>query len=579
MYRRKILRFKKEDKSQLIAAVRFRRLLWDVTDKEHNDLTSLKAAWMSVGAEMGRDPHECKVGWRSLRQCYRYHCKTAHSRSKMDGDDIEAEADPLETPHIKWEFADDMAFLQELSKKKSSDFESFDETPAPNSPLEDDTEYTDTEYLEGAYDENNGIVNDDVDANDTIDDEVEDDGKKPKNIMKDDVCRTCAQPIESTTAQNLFNSENDILLQVKMVTELVLNREEDLSDFICQQCLQNLEIAVEFRRVCIEAQSQLLLQVQFKEEAEQEILTYPESPTQHIIRSTDLDMEDEQLEDFVNSDNENYYEEKVEIQPLPTATPSALIRKKYKREPRNQKYQCHQCGLTFTNQDQLKMHMHQVHDVQLQTRFVCKHCGHDFKYSAPLVDHLKSIGVHFGHSCEECGQNFHSRHFLKKHKRRIHGLADEHICHICGKNFTTGFNLRNHIVRHTGTRPHKCKLCSAAFCTSGELNHHRRTHDNVRPYPCRYACGKTFRHCSNRSTHERIHMAGNLRPFQCEYCDKTFVTKGDCRAHQMIHTMSRDFSCDVCQQSFKLQKHYLQHLTTKSHKRVEDHVKGTKKGD
>ncbi|TDG49518.1 hypothetical protein AWZ03_004009 [Drosophila navojoa] len=115
-----------------------------------------------------------------------------------------------------------------------------------------------------------------------------------------------------------------------------------------------------------------------------------------------------------------------------------------------------------------------------------------------------------------------------------------------------------------------CKLCTAAFSTTAELNNHQRIHDNVRPYPCRYACGKSFRHCSNRSTHERVHMAGSLRPFQCDYCNKTFVTKGDCRSHQMVHTMSRNFSCDICEQSFKLHKHYLQHLNTKSHKKTEE---------
>lgn len=35
-------------------------------------------------------------------------------------------------------------------------------------------------------------------------------------------------------------------------------------------------------------------------------------------------------------------------------------------------------------------------------------------------------------------------------------------------------------------------------------------------------------------------------------------------------------SCDICEQSFKLQKHYLQHLTTKSHKKAEENVKSLK---
>lgn len=29
------------------------------------------------------------------------------------------------------------------------------------------------------------------------------------------------------------------------------------------------------------------------------------------------------------------------------------------------------------------------------------------------------------------------------------------------------------------------------------------------------------------------------------------------------------YSCEICEQSFKLQKHYQQHLLTKSHKRAE----------
>jgi len=62
--------------------------------------------------------NDCKVAWRSLRQSYRYHCKAANSRFKIDGDDDEGEVDPLETRDIQWEFANHMAFLKEMSKKK-----------------------------------------------------------------------------------------------------------------------------------------------------------------------------------------------------------------------------------------------------------------------------------------------------------------------------------------------------------------------------------------------------------------------------------------------------------------------------
>ncbi|KAL7728397.1 hypothetical protein ACLKA6_005160 [Drosophila palustris] len=559
-------------------AVRVRRLLWDKTDSGHNNLKAVKAAWQSVSAEMGRDPNDCKVAWRSLRQSYRYHCKAANNRFKSGGhddddeddhNDDEAEADPLETPDVQWQFFNHMAFLQEVSRVKRSDSVTLEEeSPTSNSVLED---YTDAEYLE-TYDEGDDVNYTTEDDADYLTKSSKDEDKRgqPKITKNDVLCRTCTQPTDVRTSQNLFKPYNYKLLRdIKELTDLQLKRDEDFSDLICGHCQEVLEIATEFRRVCIEAQTQVLIKVQIKDEAEEMEMHSPEPS------NSDLGVEEEQLEFLDISDNEIYYEE-VDKQPLPSAKAQPKIRTKSKKPLKSFKFQCHECGLTFGSQDLLKMHMHQMHNMQLHTRFVCKHCGHDFKYSAPLVEHLKSIGVKFGYECEECDQKFHSRFFLKKHKRRIHGLADEHICHICGKNFTTGFNLRNHIVRHAGTRPHKCNLCSAAFSTTAELNNHKRTHDNVRPYPCRYGCGKSFRHCSNRSTHERVHMDGSLRPFQCEYCDKSFVTKGDCRAHQVVHTMSRDYNCDICEQSFKLQKHYQQHLTTKSHKKVEALAQGPK---
>ncbi|XP_017845198.1 transcription factor Ouib [Drosophila busckii] len=502
-----------------------------MADSSHSDINGIRAAWQSVATDLDRDAETCRVAWRSLRQSYRYHCKAANNRKKFDLDleDCTADPDPLATPDIKWEFADEMAFLQDMSRERHVDL-----TPSEEEISNDDTvnedyeEYTDMEFLE------------DVDEASSLDAEIA------------HVCRTCLQPLDAQAAQNLFEADNYKLLeQIQALTSLSLEQDENMSNFICEGCLSSLEAASEFRRICIDAQQQMLSEIQV------------ENISEHNTSTAGKD----QLEDVNIRDSENECQISIEIKPVsPSSVPPTPSKS---RRTKLQKFQCHECGLTFKSTDLLKMHMHEQHQQQLQTRFVCRHCGHDFKYSAPLVEHLKRIGVSFAYKCDACGQKFHSRHFLKKHKRRAHGLTDEHICHICGKNFTTAFNLRNHLVRHTGSRPNKCQLCPAAFATTGELGNHRRTHENVRPYPCRYNCGKSFRHCSNRSTHERVHMDGSLRPFQCEYCEKTFVTQGDCRAHQAVHTTSRAFNCDICAQSFKMQKHYIQHLSTKSHKKLE----------
>lgn len=62
-YRKKLLRFKKNEKIRLIAAVKVRRLLWDMMDSEHSDLMGVREAWKSVGAEIGRERKLADINW------------------------------------------------------------------------------------------------------------------------------------------------------------------------------------------------------------------------------------------------------------------------------------------------------------------------------------------------------------------------------------------------------------------------------------------------------------------------------------------------------------------------------------
>jgi len=156
------------------------------------------------------------------------------------------------------------------------------------------------------------------------------------------------------------NNLNELIIKNRFL-DVQLKQDEDYSDFICHHCQQIVEIATEFRRVCTEAQTQLLINVQMKQE-EPEDMDTPE-------RNGNLSIEEERLEGVDISDNENYSEE-VEVQPLLSKAKSSTIRKKMKKQSKTIKYQCHECGLTFKTQDLLKMHMHELHDMKLHTRCV-----------------------------------------------------------------------------------------------------------------------------------------------------------------------------------------------------------------
>ena len=41
-----------------------------------------------------------------------------------------------------------------------------------------------------------------------------------------------------------------------------------------------------------------------------------------------------------------------------------------------------------------------------------------------------------------------------------------------------------------------------------------------------------------------------LKPFKCDYCDKTFARKESLKDHLSTHGMGRTYNCDLCEKVF-----------------------------
>ncbi|XP_077519891.1 zinc finger Y-chromosomal protein 2-like [Amblyomma americanum] len=165
-------------------------------------------------------------------------------------------------------------------------------------------------------------------------------------------------------------------------------------------------------------------------------------------------------------------------------------------------YSCRYCPYSSNNKSNVTKHQ-RTHTGE--RTFVCKECGKAVARRDHLTSHLLTHSKKRPHECTDCGQRFKRASDMTRHRQMRHssgGRFASLVCRFCGKRFYNLGLLNQHILTHTGEKPHACSHCGRRFATrSNKTRHERVVHSRQYTLHCTH-CGQGF----GDVTHLRIHV-------------------------------------------------------------------------
>ncbi|XP_006819601.1 uncharacterized protein LOC102806712 [Saccoglossus kowalevskii] len=177
--------------------------------------------------------------------------------------------------------------------------------------------------------------------------------------------------------------------------------------------------------------------------------------------------------------------------------------------------------------------------------------------------------------CEKCKMRYKTRDELDKHIQKKHNRTKKFLCEICGEKLSTRASVRHHVRRkhadskeilscdkcdyitkfesrlkiHMGKHgsEFQCELCNRTYVSSEKLEAHYKTpmHKNaVNPIICEH-CGYRTKKKDNFLVHMRKHTGE--KPYKCNMCDYASADGSTLKKHVMAkHSNIRPFKCNLC---------------------------------
>ncbi|KAK6998123.1 hypothetical protein BgiMline_007562 [Biomphalaria glabrata] len=221
---------------------------------------------------------------------------------------------------------------------------------------------------------------------------------------------------------------------------------------------------------------------------------------------------------------------------------------------------CPHCNTVFPNKKAFSLHtkVNKFDDTD-SAAFQCNQCPKVFPFEAHLQAHVIVHHTQAGdekpavYKCNSCHHESKEFYDLKKHIMSHTGEFDVKCC-VCGKRFRDRSSLNTHYFHHTIGGMIRCTCCWQFFPSRAALGKHRAAKVEAK---C-HLCGQVYPNKTSRNQHYRqMHQHDILR---CDKCTFLFSSHEELAAHMKRHKINKKKPCPICGKLFsRIEFHMIVH--------------------
>lgn len=250
---------------------------------------------------------------------------------------------------------------------------------------------------------------------------------------------------------------------------------------------------------------------------------------------------------------------------------------------------CVVCNQTFPNIGMVEEHRAKVHSMEeiahaakeyrVEQILHCEMCLVSVTGTSSMLKHMKTAHKTYElFTCEQCNRCFLNEEQLLKHGTpcKLKKVVSNYLkgprghCKICSEPISGIGNMVKHMRRiHKEYRPFICEHCPKSFLTKQELGQHSRSHSDHRPFMCS-VCHAKFKSKHSLRWHD-ISFHRDVFPFSCPSCERKFKRQTSLVIHKRTHTGERPYPCSLCEKAFAnkidMQRHTNTHSCIKKQRR------------